>query len=311
MAAQIGSRPVTYFPKGSLSQGRRYPRGQGGAALGRKARLLLFGLTHLKWDLRAAHTALFAEILLQLDPCDHIGLLLAQPDDYRAAIQQAATIPLGALARPHGATKAGGSLVKFLARISLMASPSQVRAHVLAQGGAWTPKLGQLAREVDCRKQLVQERLYKLDCAGRAAHEVTPRNALYFALESLEAKLMATWLQALPQQCPSISWIGDAFWIHRSLPAPVVLAAFRGALSALGLLYVQVASTDLVAKRAAVPWTPPWTTHHTALTHPVYPPRQTAAAAKGLRLHSCSIPDKWDCPAPETWLALCDEQDVT
>ena len=118
------------------------------SSLSRRARLLYFGITHLEWDLRAAHSTLFGQVLLWGRPGDSLGALLASPAEYRLAIASAGNFPLAALTRQAGGVKLGRPLVKFLARILIMATPAQAKWHVEQQALPWRPALERLAHDI-------------------------------------------------------------------------------------------------------------------------------------------------------------------
>ena len=296
---------ATYTPRGSLQQGRRYVLGTGGAALGRKARLLLFGLTHCEWDLRAAHSTLLGQALLWDTPGHALGTLLSDPDRYRALIATAAAMRPGQLTVAHAKVKEGQPLVKFLARLLIMASDTQARYVVEGQRLRWTQELQALAADIRAGREISLAILWQAGYQGRPTTDTTPKNRLYFALESLEAALMTEWLRRLPLNCPSILWVGDAFWIHRSVSQNEVAIAFQHACVALRVEAMRATPTDLTVERDLVPWTPPWVLQHTELTHPVYPHRGRAGVPKGVRLAPRMwVPDKWDSPASEAWLEL-------
>ena len=224
-----GSIPTTYQALHSNGQGRRYPRSPTGANGDKALALLLYGRSHVEYDIQGCHPALLLATLPELTS-DYPHM--RTQEGYRQQLEQWT-----------GLTGAGSDI----ARRTVSATPAQVLRYVAAQSGNAQGQLAAFLGQLQAMKPLALLRLHAQGHVG-PTDRILPRNALYFALEALEAHIMREWLARLLTHpaYTSILWRGDALWIHQGMPSTAVYAAFQAAAGGAGIGDIVLRSAHLL-----------------------------------------------------------------
>ena len=198
-------RVVEYIATAVDNQGRLYGRGPCAQRLPRKARLLLFGLTHQEVDM----TGPFYEILRQISGDAHLPHI--------AELRKALTHLLGLIP-----TEYLQLTVKRHPLIVMNAGAKEACAKVKRDFGiSCPPALVYLSQQIEvATKPLTREHLPKL----RPHYDATDRGATFRVLEWYEEYLMLTFYKELTRRChlPSVIWLHDGLWIPKDVPGTTI-----------------------------------------------------------------------------------------
>ena len=225
---------VMYQTKDAHQQGRAYPITPGAAALPRKIGVLLFGTTHMEYDIIGCHPAIFGEIANLLYwkefPWWHDVHALRNFMAQETRLAQ------------HGSQ---------LSRILLMGNAEDVYKYVLDHQGIVSGQLLSFIAKFPEIKNAVRRQLWARGFIGnRDRHN--ERNVLYFALEAAEAAVIWEWRMGLYKAFGLISCVvkGDALWLPASLPKHIVIEIFEQACAMHGFAKLQLRCTDLLKEAA-------------------------------------------------------------
>jgi hypothetical protein len=219
---------VKYRPSRQDGLGRKYAP-QGCQMLPRRERLQMFAGTHTEYDIRACHASILhchagEEWLTHWPETRSAGtfrewvqqIFRLPEQDAKAAVQRLVSMTEERFYR-WAAGKAQGNFSS--AAVPFLQAYARLKHTFLAAA---------------IRQQRVPAH------AGR-------KNALYFALEAIEAELIWAWVANLQQQRKVVSLVvlGDAIMVHNGVPSHVILQAFAEEAAQRGLSALQLQQKDL------------------------------------------------------------------
>jgi hypothetical protein len=223
--------PVLYTPTRTDGRGRKQAP-HGCQRLKRIERLHLYAATHDEYDIRSCHASILHEncpvSLQQRWPT------LKNPGLHRAWVQQTfrLTDDMAKVA------------VQRLVSMTDTAFMEWAQAH---SRGPWTGEALPFCQDYS---RLKQDFLTLSGQRGGVPSDATPANALYFALEDVEAAVVWEWVRLLLERNyrPSMAVLGDAIMLSKDISEHEVLHAFAQAAATMGYQGLQLQKKDLASE---------------------------------------------------------------